>query len=236
MFDIVGKKMSLYECFKQLEDPRNPSGLRNPLPALLCMITMSYLSGFTGYRPVGNFMKVNQESFIKMFHLKHPPIGKTQLRTVMQTLDFKSINKVFFQWMKSFITIEPGEWLSGDGKALGSTLQDAHGNAQEYELIVRLFSQKLGVVAHSATTKSKSTELKAMQALLKELDLKGVIITLDALHCKKKTVEIIDDSGNGYLIEVKGNQRKLLEQAKQIVKANELIDTCLTRVCQRIAN
>ena len=178
--------MSLYECFEQLEDPRKSSGLRTPLAALLCMITMSYLSGFTGYRPVGTFMKSNQESFKKMFNLKHPPIGKTQLRTVMQTLDFKSINKMFYQWMKNFVTIEPGEWLSGDGKALGSTLKDAHGNAQEYELMVRLFSQKLGIVTHAATTKSKSTELKAMQALLKELKLKGVIITLDALHCQKK--------------------------------------------------
>ena len=44
----------------------------------------------------------------------------------------------------------------------------------------------------------------------------------------KKTVEIIDNSGNGYLIEVKGNQKKLLHQVKQIVRNNEPIDTCST--------
>ena len=183
---LLAKKMSLYECFKQVVDPRKSSGLRNPLPALLCMITMSYLSGHTGYRATATFMKGNQGCFREMFKLKHPPIGATQLRTILQRLDFKSINRVFHQWMNSFVIIEQGEWLSGDGKALGSTVKDAHGHAQEYELMVRLFSQKLGIVTHSATTKSKSTELKAMQALLKTLDLKGVIITLDALHCQKK--------------------------------------------------
>jgi len=178
--------MSLYECFEQLEDPRDASGLRNPLPALLCMITMSYLSGFTGYRATANFMKGNKAAFMKMFSLKHPPLGKTQLRTVLQSLDFKSINSVFHQWMKDFVSVEQGEWLSGDGKALGSTIKDAHGNTQEYELMVRLFSQKLGIVTHLATTKSKASELKAMQALLQTLEIKGVIITLDALHCQKK--------------------------------------------------
>jgi len=178
--------MSLLECFEQVVDPRKSSGLRTPLPALLCMITMGYLSGYSGYRGIGTFMKGNKDSFQKMFNLKHPPIGKTQLRTILQRLDFTSINKAFFQWMNTFVSIEQGEWLSGDGKALASTITDAHGNAQEYELMVRLFSQKLGIVTHSATTKSKATELKAMQELLTILELKGVIITLDALHCQKK--------------------------------------------------
>ena len=178
--------MSLYECFEQVEDKRKASGLRTPLPALLCMITMSYLSGVSGYRGTATFMEGHKEHFMSLFNLKHPPVGKTQLRTVMQKLDFESINKAFHKWMQNYVSIEPGEWLSGDGKALGSTLVDAHGNAQTYELMVRLFSQKLGIITHSATTKSKDSELKAMQELLSTLQQKGVIITLDALHCQKK--------------------------------------------------
>jgi len=105
---------------------------------------------------------------------------------VMQLLDFEAINKVFLKWIKSFVTIEKEEWLSGDGKVLRSTVKDAHGHNHDFELMVRLFSQKLEIVTHCATTKNKSTELKAMQKLLKTLELKGVIITLDALHCQKK--------------------------------------------------
>ena len=178
--------MSLYECFEQIEDPRSSSGQRNPLSALLCMISMSYLSGFTGYRATAKFMKGNSEAFMKMFGLKHPPLGHTQLRTIMQRLDFRVINEVFYNWMNRFVNIQAGEWLSGDGKALASTIEDAHGKAQDFELMVRLFSQKLGIITHIGTTKNKSGELKAMQQLLENLELKGVIITLDALHCQKK--------------------------------------------------
>jgi len=178
--------MSLYECFEQLIDPRKESGLRNPLPALLCMITMSYLSGHSGYRATSRFMQGNSDEFISMFNLKHPPIKHTQLRTVMQRLDFESVNKIFLKWIRNFVKIEKDEWLSGDGKVLGSTVKDAHGHSHDFELMVRLFSQKLEIVTHTATTKNKSSELKAMQNLLKTLECKGVIITLDALHCQKK--------------------------------------------------
>ena len=98
--------MSLEEIFNQVIDPRKSSGLRTPLPELLCMITMGYLSGHAGYRGLGTFMKENKEEFIELFSLKHPPIGKTQLRTVLQKLDFTSINQAFFSWMTSLIYFE----------------------------------------------------------------------------------------------------------------------------------
>jgi len=170
----------------EVPDPRKESGLRLPLPALLCMLTMCYLSGYSGYRSSATFMKGNREEFMEMFNLKHPPIGKTQLRTVMGMLDFKSVNQAFFKWMNSFVSIGEGEWISGDGKALASTVLDPHNPSQEFEMMVRLFSQKLQVVTQLSTASSKKGEMKSMEKLLKTLDSKGVIITLDALHCQKK--------------------------------------------------
>jgi len=181
--------MSLYECFESIPDVRNASGLRTPLPALLCMITMAHMSGHSGFRPIATFMKAHKSVFIPMFNLKHPPLGHTQLNKVMNTLNFDEIFTAFHKWMNQFVDIEPGDWLSGDGKSLASTVKDAHGRMQEYVQIVRLFSQKLGIVVRTKSTKSKSGELKAMQALLKELKAKGVLITLDALHCQKKQLK-----------------------------------------------
>ena len=59
--------MSLYKCFEQVADPRELSGLRMPLPALLCMITMSYLSSNSGYLATGAFMKGNADRKIDTY-------------------------------------------------------------------------------------------------------------------------------------------------------------------------
>ena len=52
--------------------------------------------------------------------------------------------------------------------------------------------------------------------MIKALDLEGVIFTLDALHCQKETVKLIKESGNDYVIGLKGNQKNLLNKVKKI--------------------
>jgi hypothetical protein len=178
--------MSLEECFKQVEDPRKASGLRFPLPALLSMMVMSYMSGNTGYRASAKFMEGNREEFTQMYGLKHGTPGHTQINTIHKLLDFEQINQAFFKWINSFVAIEAGEWLHGDGKSLKSTVKDSHSSEQDFELMVRLFAQKLGIVIQSGRTRNKSGEGPALQQLLQQLEHKGVIVTLDALHCQKK--------------------------------------------------
>jgi hypothetical protein len=40
------------------------------------------------------------------------------------------------------------------------------------------------------------------------------IVTADALHCQKATARIIVEKGGDYLLQIKGNQPKLLAQAE----------------------
>jgi len=44
----------------------------------------------------------------------------------------------------------------------------------------------------------------------------------------KKTTKIIVDRGNAYVLEVKGNQKTLLEYIKKVIADNKAVDTCLT--------
>lgn len=178
--------MSLVELYEQVKDPRKASGRRFPLPAFLSMMTMAYMSGHGGYRAPASFMKGNESALVKMFNLKHGVPGFVQIRTIINLLDFKQINQVFYTWMQDFVSIEAGEWISADGKGLNSTVSDAQSSKQDFEIMVRLFSQKLGIVLQTESKRFKAREHIAFQSLLDQLKLKGVIITLDAIHCQKK--------------------------------------------------
>ncbi len=61
----------------------------------------------------------------------------------------------------------------------------------------------------------KRSEIPLVRELIKMLDLEGAVFTLDALHCQKETTKVIKESGNEYVIGVKGNQQKLYEQVKK---------------------
>ena len=60
-------------------------------------------------------------------------------------------------------------------------------------------------------------EQTAATALLERLPaLDGKIITADALHCQRATTRAIVEKGGDYLVQIKGNQPRLLKQARAL--------------------
>jgi len=70
-----------------------------------------------------------------------------------------------------------GELVSGDGKALGSTVENAKNGKQTFTAIVSLFCQKSGLV-HSLKQyqNAKKSEINIVRFLIKELNAKGLTL------------------------------------------------------------
>jgi predicted transposase YbfD/YdcC len=56
---------------------------------------------------------------------------------------------------------------------------------------VAAFTHREGVVIAQRQVAGKSNEIPAAQAILAELDLEGVTVTMDAMHTQKATAEMI---------------------------------------------
>jgi len=178
---------SLMDCFSGIEDPRRAEGLRTSLPQLLSMVTLSAMAGHTGYRPVANFCQVNAEVLQEALSLKHDVPSHVTFREVLQRLPHGKLIAAFHQWTSGF-AIPPNEPVSGDGKALASTVKDSHNSEQNYQAVVSLFSQHQGLVlsvgGYQNAAKGKG-EAYTLRSLLAQLKGKGLLITLDALHAQK---------------------------------------------------
>jgi len=78
-------------------------------------------------------------------------------------------------------------WMSIDGKVLGSTVTNSNNSAQNYKSIVSMFIKEKGIIL---TTKGyenkKDNEIQTARDLIETLEIKGITMTLDALHCQKK--------------------------------------------------
>jgi predicted transposase YbfD/YdcC len=68
----------------------------------------------------------------------------------------------------------------------------------------------------------KSNEIPAVPQLMELLDLKGTIITADAMNTQKKTVSKAIELGADYMLPVKENQAGLLEEVELLFKEAEL--------------
>ena len=92
-----------------------------------------------------------------------------------------------------------------DGKAMRGT---EYGNGRNPD-IVSAYSLRSGLTLATDICSEKSNEIKAVPRLLDKFDLRGCIITADAMSFQKAIIERIRQKGGDFVIEVKANQRTL---------------------------
>jgi hypothetical protein len=151
------------------------------------MVTLSYLCGYVGYREVARFCKSQAALFTEALALKHPIPSHVTFREVLMRIDEGQLIAAFHQWVAETVPLQAGDWLSGDGKSLNSTVIESQSSKQDFQFVVSLFSQSSGLVVQVATFRNeKKSEIEVLSNLLTTLQCKGLIIRLDALHTQKK--------------------------------------------------
>ena len=68
-----------------------------------------------------------------------------------------------------------------------------------------------GISLGQVTVDDKSNEIPAVRELIDMLDIKDAVLTMDAMHCQKDTVEKIIDNGGDYVVQLKRNQGNFYE-------------------------
>src|SRR5882672_5222093 len=130
---MIHKKRNLLSYFENIEDPRRSQGQRRELSLILLLTTMSLMSGYIGYRAIGDFMKRNREDLLATLK---PNKGKLPsfdvVRAVLMAIDFKAFSKQFYNWSKQYVGISKNEWMSMDGKSIGGTVSNSHNIDQNF--------------------------------------------------------------------------------------------------------
>lgn len=183
----MNESMSIIDFLDKVPDARRQAGKRHDQTLLLLIVLMAIMSGYYGYRAIGDFIEKNRGDLL--LYLKPSkdrlPTFDT-VRRVLIGLDYNEFSKQFYQWAKSYIQIEPWEWLSIDGKAIGGTSKQENAHQDFINMVSIYVSRQKMVLTNGKIINSKESEIPMVQQLIGALDLTGVIFTLDALHCQKK--------------------------------------------------
>ena len=179
---------NLLDFLLKIEDPRRLQGQRHELRIILLITLMSIMSGYIGYRSIGDFMKRNKKDLLLTLQPKKGILPSFDIiRKVLIGIDFEEFSKQFYSWAKQYINVSKNEWISIDGKAIGGTVSESQSINQNFVSLVSLYcsKQKL-VLCNGQVTNSKESEIPVVKQLIAALDLEGLNFTLDALHCQKK--------------------------------------------------
>ena len=93
----------LLETLTEIKDPRRGEGVRHPLPLVLIIVLMATMSGYFGYRGIGDFVIRNRKELLKYFKPKKnrlPSFSKNNNhllfceRCITQVSNFISCNSI----------------------------------------------------------------------------------------------------------------------------------------------
>lgn len=102
-------------------------------------------------------------------------------------IDFDAVACAFNQWAQQAGLVQAGNNCAVDGKGLKNTVTNPHQAEQNFINVVSVFQlEQAIVVGQSAFDNQQQSEITAVYQLLKQLQLSGITVSLDALHAQKK--------------------------------------------------
>jgi len=202
------KEFSLREELKTLKDKRRAQAKQHPVDVVMMITIMATMSGYQGYRAIGDFAKRYKKEIVEYLNLEKDRVpAYATVRRVIQEVDHKKFDTIFTKWMQHYMKRSKSKWIAVDDKAIKGTKQQEEDKKLAH--LVSFFASDSKEILLARKTADKSNEIPLVQEMMLEFPLRDMIITLDAMHCQTKTLKTIKTSGNDYVVQVKENQKKI---------------------------
>jgi predicted transposase YbfD/YdcC len=209
------------ECFSDLPDPRADNALHD-LTEILFIALLATLCGATNCTDMALFARMKAYLWQNVLELKHGFPSHDTFSRVFRMLDPKAFEQAFRRFMKAFAAganIKPPRGVIAlDGKALKRGYE--RGKSHMPPIMVTAWAAQTRMALANVLAPNNNEAAGALQ-LLELLQLKGCVVTADALHCHRGMAREIVARGGNYVLAVKANQPVLLREAKAAIAAAE---------------
>ena len=210
---------SLIEHFAKLQDPRVDRNKKHELIDVIVLCVCAVVSGANGWSDIEEFGHAKLEWLRRYVPLANGvPVDDTIAR-IVSALSVSGFQECFRSWIEDVITLSGGEIVAVDGK----THRRSHDRNKGVKALhmVSAWASGNGVVLGQVKTEEKSNEITAIPELLEKLELKGCIVTLDAMGCQREIARKIHEGGGDYVLAVKDNQEQLAREVRGYFEAAE---------------
>ena len=201
---------SLSSYFSVIKDPRQLCKVDHELIDVLILCVVGVLCGADGWHDIKMVGHARLEWFKERGLLKKGvPVDDTIAR-IISRLDPEQLQSCFIKWTESIGQSSTGKVIAIDGKSLRHSFDKKKGKSAIH--MVSAFATANGIVLGQKKIFEKSNEITAIPELLQLIDIKGGIVTIDAMGCQKKIAKTIISKEADYVLAVKDNQKNLHEE------------------------
>lgn len=191
--------------FAVIEDPRQ-GRVTHDLVEMLVIVTCALFSEVETFVDIAEWARYKEAWLRRFLRLENGLPSHDTLNRLFRLLDPKGFEAVFQAWVGDVLGV------FGHVAIDGKSLRGARRKSPVH--MVSAFATELGMVLAQKGVAAKGSELGAIPDLLSALELRGCLVSLDALGCQREIARQIRDRGADYLLAVKGNQASLHQALK----------------------
>jgi len=225
---------SVVKHFESLPDPRHHRNRRHLLVEVITIAVCGVIVGCAGPTAIEQWAKAKLDWLKQFLTLANGIPSRDCIRRVLIAIKPEAFQSCFESWIASLVAehVEAGSIIAIDGKTMRRSHDQRNGLGPLH--LVSAWLSEQGLALGQVSTEEKSNEITAIPELIDRIDVKGAIVTIDAMGCQKEIAKKIVNAKGNYVLAVKDNQPKLHEAIKELfsdARQNDLLKMP-TRECQ----
>jgi predicted transposase YbfD/YdcC len=188
--------------FAALRDPRQATKVLYPLDEILLLMLCATIAGADDFVEIGLWGSEHQEFLRRFLPYKRSIPSHDTLCDVIAAIDPELFKRCFLAWVEGLRADIP-EVIAIDGKTSRRSHDRRKGRLPLHTVSAWATGQRL--VLGQETVAEKSNEITAIPLLLRRLELRGALVTIDAMGTQKEIAQTIIDGGGDYVLSLKEN-------------------------------
>jgi predicted transposase YbfD/YdcC len=205
---------SIKKHFRLLPDPRIVGRTRHLLVDIVAMAICGVLGNCDDWGDIALFAQTRELWFRRFLKLPEGVPAHDTFERVFAALNPRAFERCCLAWLREVADLVGVGHIAIDGKTLCGSASSKLGPLH----LVSAWAIEANLTLGQVAVDKKSNEITAIPQLLELLDLKGALVTIDAMGCQKAIAQKIVAGGGDYILAVKGNQEHLLEDIQSTVE------------------
>ena len=199
----VLRAATIVQLMTHVPDPRHRRGRRHSLAVVLVIAVGAVTAGARSLTGIGEWAHDVGADLLHQVQLSGAVPSEATIRRVIEALDAGVFSRLCGAWTRL-------RWRQVDGQPViaidGKTVRRATPRGGRAPHLVAAITHDTGLVIGQVAVDAKSNEIPAMRDLLGLMDIRGLVITADAMHTQRDTAEFITSRHGDYVFTVKLNQ------------------------------
>lgn len=203
----------LLQWMEMIEDMRQQAKVRHSLKDILAIVLFATLANANTWEEMEDFAK-NQETYLRKYlELKNGIPSHDTIQRAMGMVRTEYLQQLQLKWQKLLNTNE-GERIKKIICIDGKTMRSNKCGENRPNHIVSAWSREDGYCLGQKTVDEKSNEITAIPKVLDVIEIKGQVVTMDAMGTQTAIAEKIRERRADYVLALKKNQGMLYEDVK----------------------